>query len=127
WSASALEVALKEKYIDQILFPCKLIRSVNGALENMELTDRSQLYYAITFGDGSWKLAPPFADFRSSLGYLARWAVRQGIIPANRIDWFHHKRSVRNVVAHGHNMIVGPRSSLDTLRQATIMLNQIFP
>jgi hypothetical protein len=128
YSASACEVALKERFVELLPIPCLLTSSAQGrASEERVWTTRPSVdEFVHAIGQG-WRLPAPLAGLRPTLGHLIRWALARDLIPASQTAWFEHRRQMRNTIAHGHNMVVAPSWALGTLRQTTVILNQLFP
>jgi len=127
YSAAACEVALKERFLDFVTIPCKLIRKRVDAIEERTWEKRPFVYELVEATEQGWRLEKPFTDFKPKLGYLIRWAAEHGVISPQQSQWFDHRRRMRNIVAHGHNMIVAPSFALGTLRQTIMTLNSMFP
>jgi hypothetical protein len=127
-SASALEAALKERFVALLPIPCRLTKPERGKIiDEKTWTDRPSVdHFVHTISEG-WRLPPPVGGFRPSLGYLLRWGRLKGLIPVDQDSWLQHRLRLRNVIAHGHNMVVAPTFALATLQQTTLTLNQLYP
>jgi len=128
YSASACEVALKEKFVEMLPVPCKMTKAASGSplLQRVLAVPPSVEEFLYLSSDG-WRVEGASSGFRPGLANLIRWAVNTGIIAEVRTEWFEHRRRMRNIIAHGHVMVVAPTWALGTLRETTMTLNQLFP
>jgi len=128
YSASACETALKQRFVDLLPLPCRLTkRGDEGTIEEKTLEERVAVDQLVYFTSEGWKLPPPYARFKPTLGYLISWGVAARLVPPEQERWYRHRQRMRNTIAHGHDMVVPPSWALGTLQQTIVTLNRLFP